>query len=161
MMVLIDSWLPWLGDLLSLGGNILALILVMAFVLWTLLCERLYFLYFVYPDHVRSAIRLWNERRDKHSWYAHQYREHLRHRISAELNKNYSMIGTIIKAIPLVTVSILVASLIECFLVLPGHMRSALRGDPEKKSVPDLTDGPGHGDANGLGHKSSCSEESE
>ena len=58
MMVFIDSWLPWLGDLLSLGGNILALILLMAFLLWTLLCERLYFLYFVYPAHVRSAIQL-------------------------------------------------------------------------------------------------------
>ena len=94
MMVFIDSWLPWLGDLLSLGGNILALILVMAFVLWTLLCERLYFLWVVYPQHVKAAIRLWDEREDKSSWFALQYRDHLRHRIAAELNKNYSMIGT-------------------------------------------------------------------
>jgi biopolymer transport protein ExbB len=115
MMVFIDSWLPWLGDLLSLGGNILALILTMAFVLWTLLCERLYFLYFVYPDHVRSAIRLWNERKDKHSWFAHQYRDHLRHRISAELNKNYSLIGTIIKVCPLLGLLGTVAGMLEIF----------------------------------------------
>ena len=42
MMVFIDNWLPWLGDLLSLGGNILGLILVMAFMLWSLLLERYY-----------------------------------------------------------------------------------------------------------------------
>ncbi len=32
-------------------------------------------------------------------------------------------IGAIIKAMPLVAVAVLVASLIECFLVLPGHLR--------------------------------------
>jgi biopolymer transport protein ExbB len=113
MMVFIDSWLPWLGDLLSLGGNILALILIMAFVLWTLLCERLYFLYFVYPDHVRSAIRLWNERKDKQSWFAHQYRDHLRHRIS---NNPRSMAAGVSKA----TVSTLAGMVVAIFGLLIG-----------------------------------------
>ncbi len=36
------------------------------------------------------------------------------------------IIGQIIRAIPLVIISVLVASLAECFLVLPGHMRHAL-----------------------------------
>ncbi len=36
------------------------------------------------------------------------------------------IIGQIIVAIPFVVVSVLVASLIECFLVLPGHLRGAL-----------------------------------
>ncbi|MZR29995.1 efflux RND transporter permease subunit [Sneathiella litorea] len=37
------------------------------------------------------------------------------------------VIGQIIRAIPAVVVSVLIASLIECFLILPGHMRHALR----------------------------------
>ncbi len=115
MMALIDAYLPWLGDLLSLGGNILALILLMAFVLWTLLCERLYFLYFVYPQHARNAVQLWNARTDKTSWFARQYRDHLRHRISAELNKHYSMIGTIIKICPLLGLLGTVAGMLEIF----------------------------------------------
>ncbi len=36
------------------------------------------------------------------------------------------IIGEIILAIPLVVVAVLAASLIECFLILPGHMRGAL-----------------------------------
>ena len=36
------------------------------------------------------------------------------------------IIGQIIEAIPLVIVSVIVASLVECFLVLPAHMRGAL-----------------------------------
>jgi multidrug efflux pump subunit AcrB len=42
------------------------------------------------------------------------------------------IIGTIIRAIPMVVVAALVCSLIECFLVLPGHLRHALAGDPAK-----------------------------
>ncbi len=36
------------------------------------------------------------------------------------------VIGSIIRTIPLVVIAVIVASLIECFLVLPGHMRHAL-----------------------------------
>ena len=42
------------------------------------------------------------------------------------------IIGTIIRAIPLVVVAALACSLIECFLVLPGHLRYALAGNPER-----------------------------
>ncbi|WP_281016676.1 MULTISPECIES: efflux RND transporter permease subunit [unclassified Minwuia] len=40
------------------------------------------------------------------------------------------VIGQIIVAIPLVVVAVLVASLIECFFVLPGHLRGAMRAEP-------------------------------
>ncbi len=42
------------------------------------------------------------------------------------------IIGTIIRAIPLVVVAALMCSMIECFFVLPGHMKHALKGDPNK-----------------------------
>ncbi len=42
------------------------------------------------------------------------------------------IIGTIIRAIPMVVVAALACSLIECFLVLPGHLRYALAGDPNR-----------------------------
>jgi multidrug efflux pump subunit AcrB len=45
------------------------------------------------------------------------------------------IIGTIIRAIPLVVVAALLCSLIECFLVLPGHMRHALSANASKESA--------------------------
>ncbi|MFQ5985613.1 MAG: efflux RND transporter permease subunit, partial [Alphaproteobacteria bacterium] len=39
------------------------------------------------------------------------------------------LIGRIIVAIPYAVVAVIVASLLECFLVLPGHLRGALAGD--------------------------------
>jgi len=44
------------------------------------------------------------------------------------------IMGQIIAAIPFVSIAVIVASLIECFLVLPGHMRHALKGKPEDVS---------------------------
>ncbi|MGB0670978.1 MAG: efflux RND transporter permease subunit, partial [Rhodospirillales bacterium] len=44
------------------------------------------------------------------------------------------VIGQIIVAIPLVAVAVLVASLIECFFVLPGHMRHALKAPVNNES---------------------------
>lgn len=42
------------------------------------------------------------------------------------------IIGAVIRAIPLVVVAALLCSMIECFFVLPGHLKHALRGDPDK-----------------------------
>ncbi|MGI9435875.1 MAG: efflux RND transporter permease subunit, partial [Geminicoccaceae bacterium] len=37
------------------------------------------------------------------------------------------IIGTIIREVPLVVIAVLIASLVECFFVLPSHMRGALQ----------------------------------
>ncbi len=44
------------------------------------------------------------------------------------------VIGQVIEAIPLVAVSVLVASFFECFFVLPGHLKHALVQEKIKKS---------------------------
>ncbi len=46
------------------------------------------------------------------------------------------IIGTIMRAIPFVAVVVLLASLMECFLVLPGHMKGALKHGGEHDSRP-------------------------
>ena len=43
------------------------------------------------------------------------------------------VIGQVIEAIPLVVISVIIASLFECFLVLPGHLKSALLSSTTKK----------------------------
>jgi biopolymer transport protein ExbB len=115
MMVFVDNWLPWFGDLLALGGNILGLILFMAFIMWSLLCERMYYLFAVYPAQLRETIYLWNQREDKASWYAMQYRDHLVYGVASELNRNFSLIATLIKVCPLLGLLGTVAGMLEVF----------------------------------------------
>jgi multidrug efflux pump subunit AcrB len=45
-----------------------------------------------------------------------------------------NVIGQVISAIPFVVIAVLVASLVECFLVLPGHLRGALPKNDEGQS---------------------------
>ncbi|MEL7542901.1 MAG: efflux RND transporter permease subunit [Pseudomonadota bacterium] len=42
-------------------------------------------------------------------------------------------IGDIMSAIPLVVIAVLIASLLECFLILPGHLRHGGTGDEKKR----------------------------
>jgi multidrug efflux pump subunit AcrB len=44
------------------------------------------------------------------------------------------VIGQIVRAIPLVIVAVLIASLVECFFILPGHLRGALKADPREEN---------------------------
>ena len=44
------------------------------------------------------------------------------------------IIGQVIEAIPLVAIAVLIASIVECFLILPGHLSHALKNEREKIS---------------------------
>ena len=44
------------------------------------------------------------------------------------------IIGSILSAIPAVVICVIIASLIECFLVLPGHLHHSLRRTPNRAS---------------------------
>ena len=44
------------------------------------------------------------------------------------------VIGQVIEAIPLVVISVIIASFFECFFVLPGHLKGALLKDELKKT---------------------------
>ena len=44
------------------------------------------------------------------------------------------VIGQILRAIPLVVIAVIVASLVECFFILPGHMRGALAFNQGRRS---------------------------
>ncbi len=46
------------------------------------------------------------------------------------------IIGQIIRSIPLVIIAVIIASLVECFFVLPGHMRGALSWNAGRRSRP-------------------------
>lgn len=115
MHSLIDNWLPWFGDLLILGGDILALILLLACGMWALICERLYYLYVRYPQRLAACQQLWRDYPDKMSWYAHRYRAYLSHLMAAELGKSFSIIGTFIKVCPLLGLLGTVAGMLEVF----------------------------------------------
>lgn len=115
MMHFIDLWLPWLGDLLELGGPVLGMILLIAFAMWVLLFERLYYVYAEFPGELRTAKRRWHQYRDKTSWYAQQRRKALSGELASQLSRNFSLIGTLIKICPLLGLLGTVLGMLEVF----------------------------------------------
>lgn len=115
MMALADRWLPWLGDLLELGGPILGLILLIAFAMWSLLFERLFFLVRELPLALRQAQEAWRARTDKSSWYSLQFRDNLTHTLAEGLDRNFSLISTLIKVCPLLGLLGTVIGMLEVF----------------------------------------------
>ncbi len=115
MLNLVDNWLPWLGDLLELGGSILGLILIIAFVMWSLLFERLYFLLWELPRQLREVLARWQQREDKTSWYAEQFRENLQWEVRQGLRRHFPLITTLIKVCPLLGLLGTVLGMLEVF----------------------------------------------
>jgi biopolymer transport protein ExbB len=115
MMAILDRFFPWLGDLLELGGPILGMILIIAFVIWWLLFERLYYLFREYPRELSRAMAAWEARSDHLSWYAEQYRNELTGYIGRQLTQNFSLIGTLIKICPLLGLLGTVVGMLEVF----------------------------------------------
>ena len=114
-MDLIDTWLPWLGDLLELGGPIVGVILLIAFTMWTLLFERIYYLRWELPRQLQQASHGWQQRADKASWYSRQYRENLQWNIRRGLTRHFSLIATLIKVCPLLGLLGTVLGMLEVF----------------------------------------------
>jgi biopolymer transport protein ExbB len=115
MSALIEAYAPWLGDLLELGGPILTIILMIAFVMWVLLFERLYYVLADYPRDLAEARRAWAARSDHRSWFAEQQRNALVGRIAARLTRHFSFIGTLIKVCPLLGLLGTVLGMLEVF----------------------------------------------
>lgn len=115
MSARLDAWLPWLADLLELGGPILGTILLIALAIGALLCERAVFLFAVYPPSLREARARWARRGEHASWFAQQERDDLVTTLSSGLGRRYALISTLIKVCPLLGLLGTVLGMLEVF----------------------------------------------
>ena len=96
MNQLLDNWLPWLADLLELGGPILGMILLIALGIWALLFERTYVLLLVYPRSLANAQQSWWQRLERTSWFGQQQKNDMVSTLGSVLTGNFSLISTLI-----------------------------------------------------------------
>ena len=70
------------------GGDVLWLIAILVFVMWTLIFERLWFFSFVWRQERKAFIDRWEGRSERQSWNAKQIREKLSSQSRAVINDN-------------------------------------------------------------------------
>ncbi|WP_026375849.1 MotA/TolQ/ExbB proton channel family protein [Aestuariibacter salexigens] len=123
MPVFFDNLFPWFGDMLELGGDILMLIIIIAAFMWALILERLVFFGAILPRKRRFAYDLWARRSEHSSWYAGQFRQLLLSRLSRDMQRNLSLIRTMVKVCPLLGLLGTVMGMLEIFdaLAITGN----------------------------------------
>ena len=143
-MDVIFYYLPFLKtirDFNELGGPVLRVIGVVTLFMWMLIIERLIYFRTGHRSLVRRAHNYWDERVDYSSWKAHQIRARIISQISANAERNLSLIKTCVALCPLLGLLGTVTGMIEVFEVMAisgsGNPRSMASG-VSKATVPTM-----------------------
>ena len=128
-------------DFMELGGNVLWGIMFVLFLMWTLILERIWFFYRVYPGRKLSVISEWETRSDTTSWFAKRIREGLVSEASLSLKRNIGLIKSLIAICPLLGLLGTVTGMIAVFDVMTfsgGGNARAMAGGVSMATVPTM-----------------------
>lgn len=136
--------LPALGDIrdfLELGGQVLVAIAAMTLVMWALIFERILFLVTGYRALVQQTVAAWEARAERHSWHAHRIREQWISLARQALDRNLSLIQSLVAICPLLGLLGTVTGMVEVFEVMAiagsGNPRSMAAG-VSKATIPTM-----------------------
>ncbi len=128
-------------DFMELGGDVLWAIMLVLFLMWTLILERIWFIYRVYPGRQRSIVAEWDARKDTTSWYARQVRDGLISQAALALKSNIGVIKALIAICPLLGLLGTVTGMITVFDVMTftgGGNARAMAGGVSMATVPTM-----------------------
>lgn len=140
-MVALYNLLESIRGFIELGGDVLWAIMVVLLAMWTLIIERYWFLLRVYPKERRRAIDAWEARDDHRSWHAHRIKEELVSGVRQKLQRNVTMIQTLIAICPLLGLLGTVTGMVAVFDVMAffgtGNARAMAAG-VSKATIPTM-----------------------
>ncbi|MBT8048763.1 MAG: MotA/TolQ/ExbB proton channel family protein [Xanthomonadales bacterium] len=126
---------------MELGGNVLWAIMLVLFLMWTFILERLWYFYRVHPQRKQQILNLWDSRSDTTSWYAKRIREGLVSETSLSLKQNVGLIKVLIAICPLLGLLGTVTGMITVFDVMTysgGGNARAMAGGVSMATVPTM-----------------------
>lgn len=107
-----------LRNFFEAGGNVLWAILAVTIILWTLILERYWYLFLIFPRRRREVVDEWEARSDTTSWFAKRIRERMVSEMMIEVNRGVLMIKTLVGLVPLLGLLGTVTGMIQVFEVL-------------------------------------------
>jgi len=128
-------------DFMELGGDVLWAIMVVLFLMWTFILERMWFMYRVYPVRKAAVVAAWESRSDTTSWYAKRIREGLISEMALALKQNVGVIKALIAICPLLGLLGTVTGMITVFDVMTfsgGGNARAMAGGVSMATVPTM-----------------------
>jgi biopolymer transport protein ExbB len=123
------------------GGDVLWLIAILVFVMWTLIFERLWYFTFTWRKDVFEVIQAWESRSERKSWNAKQVRQRLLSESREAINANLPVITTLVALCPLLGLLGTVTGMIEVFNVMAvtgGGDAKSMAGGVERSTIPTM-----------------------
>lgn len=122
-------------DLLSfmaLGGQVLWALALVAFFMWALIIDRLWYVRLVYPKLRTDAVASWTARADRTSWYAQQIRRKAISELMVDYQRGLPVLRSLIAVCPLMGLLGTVMGMLEVFDVVAvsgnGNVRAMASG---------------------------------
>jgi len=123
------------------GGPVLIAIFAVTALMWSALLERMFYIAAVHWRRTRRTRKMWSDRSDRGSWYAHRIREMLISETSQDLEFSLGFIKTLIAICPLLGLLGTVSGMIEVFDVMAvsgsGNAR-AMAGGVSRATIPTM-----------------------
>jgi biopolymer transport protein ExbB len=116
---------------MEMGGDVLWLIAIITFLMWTLIFERLWYFQTEHKALVRGATERWEGREERQSWSAHQVRESIISEASDRITGSLPIIQTCVALCPLFGLLGTVTGMIAVFDAMAtqgGNARSMAAG---------------------------------
>jgi biopolymer transport protein ExbB len=116
---------------MEMGGDVLWLIALITFLMWTLIFERVWFFQTEHKSLVREASEKWEGRAERTSWSAHQVREAMISDASERITGSLPIIQTCVALCPLFGLLGTVTGMIAVFDAMAtqgGNARSMAAG---------------------------------
>lgn len=123
------------------GGDVLWLIALLTFVMWSLVFERFWYFHRVLRQEVDDVVNIWESRRERKSWNAHQIRRQLISIINIRINQGLPMIQTLVAMAPLLGLLGTVTGMIEVFNIMAvtgGGDAKQMAGGVSKATIPTM-----------------------
>ena len=123
------------------GGDVLWLIALLLFVMWTLIFERVWYLKFGWKKDVAEVIAKWEGRPERKSWEAQQIRTMLVSQARMQINRNLPVIKTLVALCPLLGLLGTVTGMIEVFNIMAvtgGGDAKSMAGGVQQATIPTM-----------------------
>lgn len=129
------------GSLITRGGFVIPVIMGVAFIMWSLIIERTWYLKIGHESEAAKVVDQWNFRAERRSWAAQRIRYALISELAVRMNRSLGMIGTLVVVCPLLGLLGTVTGMIEVFDVMAmvgsGNPRAMADG-VSKATIPTL-----------------------
>ncbi|MDE0950230.1 MAG: MotA/TolQ/ExbB proton channel family protein [Halioglobus sp.] len=136
-----DSAYEAVSRFMDMGGNVLWLIALLLFVMWTLIFERVWYFKAGWKNDVGTAIANWESRPERSSWSAHQIREKLISQARMQIYQYLPVIKTMVALCPLLGLLGTVTGMIEVFNIMAvtgGGDAKSMAGGVSRATIPTM-----------------------